>query len=135
MPGPGSGGREMNFTATNRDPPAEEPGGGRPGSVTDPAPQGQVLRHTGEHVDEICPSVPILDVPVLQMGYQVVEVLQKFDVPSVEQVIAVPRISFDQVPPQRAEQLVQVPTEPGHALAVVASKVFSTRELRGFLSG
>ena len=53
------------------------------------------------------------------MGDQVVEVLRKFDVPSVEQVIAVPMNSFDRVPqrsavrrPQKAEQLVEVPTEP-----------------------
>ena len=93
---------------------------------------------TGEHIGEICPYVPILDVLVPQMGDQVVEVLRKFDV----QVIAVPLISFDFVPqrsavrrPKKAEQLVEVPTEPGYALAVVASKVFSRRELRGILSG
>ena len=133
----------MNFTATNRDPSTpqlelfslfeEEPGGG-PGSVADPAPQGRVERHTGEHVDEICPRVPILDVPVPLLGDQVVDVLRMLDVPSVEQVIAVPRISFDCFPqrsavrhPQKAEQWVKVPTEPGYALAVIASKVFSRR--------
>ena len=50
----------------------------RPGSVTNPVPQGQVVRHTGEHVGEICPYVPILDVPVSQLGDQVVEVLDMF---------------------------------------------------------
>ena len=30
---------------------------------------------------------------------------------------------------------MEVPTEPGYALAVVASKVFSRQEIRGFLSG
>ena len=56
-----------------------------------------------------------------------VEVLQKLDVPSVEQVIAVPLISLDHVPqrsairrPQKAEQLVEGPTEPGYLLAVTA---------------
>ena len=80
-------------------------------------------RHTGEHIDEICLYVPDLDVPVAQMGGQVVEVLRKFDTPSVEQVVAAPEISFDRVPqrsavrlPQKAEQLVVVPTEPGYAL-------------------
>ena len=44
-------GREQNYTAETRDPPTpqpelfslyeEEPGGARPGSVTDPAPQGE----------------------------------------------------------------------------------------------
>ena len=62
------------------------------------------------------------------------EVLRKFDVPSVEQVIAVPKISFDRVPqrsavrrPQKAEQLVEVPTEPGYALAVIAVKALERR--------
>ena len=62
------------------------------------------------------------------------EVLRKFDVPSVDQVIAVPRISFDRVPqrsavrrPQKAEQLVEVPTEPGCALAVIATKALGWR--------
>ena len=60
------------------------------------------------------------------MGDQVVEVLRKFDLPSVEQGTAVPKISFDRVPqrsairrPQKAEQLVEVPTEPGYSLAVI----------------
>ena len=66
----------------------------------------------------------------------------KFDVPSVEQVIAVPQISFDRVPqrsavrrPRKAEQLVEVPTEPGHSLAVLASKFCSRRKISGILSG
>ena len=71
---------------------------------------------------------------VPQMGDQVVEVLGKFDVPSVEQVIGVPMVSFDRVPqrsavrrPQKAEQLVEVPTEPGYALAVIATKALGWR--------
>ena len=55
------------------------------------------------------------------------EVLRKLDVPAVEQVIAVPKITFDRVPqrsalrrPQKADQLVEVPTEPVHSLAVIA---------------
>ena len=40
--------------------------GGRPGSVTDPAPQGRVERHTAAHID-ILPFVQILDVPVPQL--------------------------------------------------------------------
>ena len=93
-------------------------------------PQPGVQRHTLEHVVEICPYVPILDVPVPQMGDQVVEVLRRFDVPAVEQVIAVPKISLDRVPqrsavrcqcprsPQTAEQLVEVPTEQGNIILV-----------------
>ena len=58
---------------------------------------------------------------------RVMEVLRKLDVPSVEQVIAVPKISLDRVPqrsairrPQKAEQLVEVPSEPAYVLAVTA---------------
>ena len=37
--------------------------------------------------------------------------------------------------PQTAEQLVDVPTEPGYSLAVIASKLCSRREIRRILSG
>ena len=70
------------------------------------------------------------------------EVLRMLDVPVIEQVIAVPKISLDRVPqrsavpvPQTAEQLVEVPTNLGYTLAVVASKLCSRREIRRFLSG
>ena len=63
-----------------------------------------------------------------------VEVLRKLDVPSVEQVIAVPMISLDRVPqrsavrrPQKAEQLVEVPTEPGYSLTVIAVQALGRR--------
>ena len=76
-------------------------------------------------------------------GNKLVEVLQKIDTRTSHQVIEVPKIFPDSVPqrlvesrpPQMAEQLVEVPTEPGYALAVLAAKVFSKRELLGFLSG
>ena len=62
------------------------------------------------------------------------EVLWKLDVPAVEQVIAVPLISLDRVPersatlrPQKAEQLVEVPTEPGYPLAVLAVRALGRR--------
>ena len=58
------------------------------------------------------------------------------------QVIEVPKLSHDSIPqrsavrrPQNAEQLVEVPTEPGYLLAVLASKFCSRREIRGILSG
>ena len=38
-------------------------------------------------------------------------------------------------PTQMAEQLVEVPTEPGCSLAVLASKFYSRREIHGILSG
>ena len=60
-------------------------------------------------------------------GDQVVEVLRMLDVPVIEQVIAVPKIFLDRVPQrsalrraQKAEQLVEVPTDPGYSLAVIA---------------
>ena len=60
-----------------------------------------------------------------------------------EPVIEVPKILPDRVPqriverrpPQMAEQLVEVPTEPVYVLIVLASKVFSRRELLGLLPG
>ena len=56
------------------------------------------MRHTATQIVDILPYVQILDVPVSQMGAQVVEVLQKIDTPSVEQVIAVPLISLGHNP-------------------------------------
>ena len=117
----------------------------RPESVTDPVPQGWVQRHTVEHRIEACPFVQILDAPVPQMEDQVVELLQKIVTASLVepvQVLAVPKISLDRTPQrsavrrtQMAEQLVEMPTEPGYALAVLASKHYSRSELRGIFSG
>ena len=107
-----------------------------------PCAAGPVERHIAQHNVVFLPCVQILDLPVRHMGDQVVEVLRKFDTPSVKQIFAVPKISFDRVPqrsavrrPQKAKQLVEVPTESGCALAVLASKVFSRRELRDILAG
>ena len=60
------------------------------------------------------------------------ELLQKIVTASLVelvQVIAVPKISLDRTPqrsavrrPQKAEQLMDVPTEPGYSLAVIATK-------------
>ena len=65
------------------------------------------------------------DVPVPLMGEQLVEVYKLLDVMVPEQVIAVPKIFVDDIPPRRlvrdpqlAEQLVAVPT-PSPALAPV----------------
>ena len=115
----------------------------RPAAVLEPRPQGPVQRHTALHIVDILPYVQILDVPVPQMCGQLVEFMQNLDTSTLdEQEIAVPKISLDRIPQrsasrrtQKAEQLVEVPTEPMYALAVVASKVFSRRELHGILSG
>ena len=96
-----------------------------------------------EHRIEVCPFVQILDAPVPQGGNQLVEAFRHLDLHIPEQVIDVPKISSSRgrcrrrrVPVvQTAEQLVEVPTEPGCALSVLASKFYSKRELRGFLSG
>ena len=119
----------------------------RPGSVTDPRPQERVLRHTLEHIVDFmrsAPMVQILDAPVPQMVEQLPDIKHLFDTltPDPEQVIEVPKILPDDVPirtavcdTQLAEQLVEVPTNPGYVLAVVASKFFSRRALWGILSG
>ena len=117
----------------------------RPGSLFDPVPQGRVERHVVEHRIETCPFVQILDAPVPQLGNQVLELLQKIvSSSSVEpvQVIEVPKVFPDRVPqriverrpPQLVEQLVEVPTDPGYALAVVASKLCSRQELRRIIA-
>ena len=88
--------------------------------------------------------VQIRDAPVPQMVEQLPNILHFFDtlMPDPEQVVEVPKILPDDVPmralvreTQLAEQLVEVPTKPGYALAVVASKLFSRRELRGIFLG
>ena len=62
--------------------------------------------------------------------------------PVAEQVIEVPKIFLEDIlsrlscrDPQLGEQLVEVPINRGYSLAVLASKVFSRREISGFLSG
>ena len=78
----------------------------------------RVQRHTVEHIVDIvrvAPMVQILDALVPHMVEQLQDVLQFFA--DAEQVIDVPKISFEDIPtrtlvrdPQLAEQLVEVPT-------------------------
>ena len=91
-------------------------------ALLEPRLQVGVMRHTVVHIVDILPYVQFFDVPVPQMGNQVVEVLQFVDslVPVAEQVIDVPKIFLEDIPsplscrePQLAEQLVEVPTNPG----------------------
>ena len=114
----------------------------QPDRLYEVRPQDRVLRRTVEqNVDAV--TFPSLDVPEPQMANHLVEVLQKIDTRTSHQVIEVPKIFPDSVPqrlvesrpPQLVEQLVEVPTEPEHALVVLASKVFSRQESLGFLSG
>ena len=127
----------------------EELVGGRPPPLPEVAgPQARVLRRTVEPIIESFVPVQMIDVPVPQssMGGVLDQILQRTAdiVPEeVILVIAVPKISSLPCPPPRrvlpvpqtAEQLVEVPTNPGYALAVVASKVFLRREILGILSG
>ena len=132
----------------------EEPGGGRPEAfaeprpqAAEPRPQARVQRHTVEHITDlvrVAPMVQILDAPVPQTGDQLPDILSFFGalLPDPEQVIEVPKLLIDDVPmrvavrdTQLGEQLVEVPTDPGYALAVVASKVVSRRELRQIIAG
>ena len=153
MPGPGRRGREEHDALRRQRPPSpqpelfqlyeEEPGGSRPPCLGEPrGPQEKVQQCTVEQIADVVPMVQILDTAGLLGRHQVVEVLRMLDVPVIEQVIAVPKISLDRVPQrsalpvsQTAEQLVEVPTMPGYTLAVVASKLCSRREIRRILSG
>ena len=90
--------------------------GVRPTPLDEVRPQGKVERHAGI----VYGLVQALDAPVLQMVEHLLDVLQFFAtcLPVVaEQVIDVPKISFEGIPmrtpvrePQLAEQLVEVPT-------------------------
>ena len=81
-------------------------------------PQERDLRRTLEKIVDAVPLVPLLDDPVPQMVDTVLEFFRALDLPVVEQVIAVPKISTDRVSqrlverrlPQMVEQLVDVPT-------------------------
>ena len=117
--------------------------GMRPAPLWEPRPQERVQRHTAEQMIESFVPVPILDLdaPVPQMVEQLVGVLKVFDQSLPEQVIEVPKITLQAgVPhraaprkPQLAEQLVEVPTTPGYALAVVAVQTLGWRAARALL--
>ena len=118
-------------------------GEGRPAALLEPRPQEGVQRHVVECGIEVCPFVQILDVPVPQEGVKLPDILHNFCTfsPDPEQVIEVPKILLDDVPMRAAErdtqlgeQLVEVPTDPLYALAVVASELCSRRGLRRILS-
>ena len=94
--------------------------GSRPPCLGEPrGPQERDQLRTVEQIAVYAPMVQILDAPVPQLVEQLPDVLRFFDrfatVP--EQVIAVPKIFIESVPPraflratQLAEQLVEVPT-------------------------
>ena len=136
----------MKFTAKFREhPPQEAAGtqyfamdvdevpaaGSRPDRLTEVRPQERVLRRTVEQNVEPVRGVPVLDAPVPQMVEHVVDVLKIIDRGPPEQVIEVPKVSLQDVVPLRAalcephlaEQLVDVPTRPGYALALAVVAV------------
>ena len=71
--------------------------GERPAALLEPRLQGRVQRRTVEHVIDVLLHVQILDVPVPQMGDQLVESMQRLDTATPVQVIAVPKISLDRI--------------------------------------
>ena len=101
----------------------------RPAAVLEPRPQGPVQRHTAQHIVDILPYVQILDVPVPQMGGQLMDFMQNLDTLTLdEQVIVVPKISLDRIlqhsalrRTQKAEKLVEVPTDSAYALGAIIS--------------
>ena len=145
----GEWGREQNYTAETQNPPTpqpelfrlfeEEPGGVRPGSVTDPAPQVRVERHVVEHTIEACSFVHILDAPVPQL----VEAFRHLDLHVPEQAIEVPKISSSlhrssrrRVPlVQTAEQLEEVPEFVSFAFLFQQQIVDAPGRPQGLLPG
>ena len=92
-------------------------GGGLPAPLSEVAGRQEVLvRHVVEHMADVCPVVQTLDAPVPQMVDTVLEFFRALDLPVVEQVIAVPKISTDRLSQrlverrlaQMVEQLVEV---------------------------
>ena len=70
-------------------------------------------------------------------GDQVVEVLRMLDVPAIEQVIAVPKISLDLVPQRSADgrTVGGCADDPGVCACGGRLEALSRREIRGILSG
>ena len=94
----------------------EDTEGARPVRLVDVRPQGRVPRRTVEQIADSVPVVPLLHVPVPQPVNSVVDVLKIIDMVSLQDVDPIPVLPA----PQLAEQLVDVPTTPGYAFAVVA---------------
>ena len=98
-------------------------GGRRPGVLEEPEPPNvvdRVLRRTVDQLADAAPMVQVLDTPVPQMVEQLLEVVRRLDIEVPTQVIEVPKISQDFIQerlvdcdlrhPQKAEQLLEVPT-------------------------
>ena len=115
----GEWGSELNHTATIRRTPTphaagtqyfamdvdEVPaaGGSRPDRLAPVSgPQERVQRHFVEQLVEPVRGVPVLDAPVPQMVDHLVDVLKIFDRGLTEQVIEVPKVTLQDVVPERA---------------------------------
>ena len=78
-------------------------GGSRPDMLAPVSgPQERVQRHFVEQLVEPVREVPVLDAPVPQMVDQLVDVLKIFNRGLAEQVIEVPKVTLQDVVPQRA---------------------------------
>ena len=128
------GGHEMYYTAAFRNIPLSQVAGTeyfsldvedvpdtgtRPDRLAGVRQHERVQQHFEDQFVDTASALPILGVPVPLMGEQLVDVLQFFDSlrPVAEQVIEVPKIIIERIPPrtlvrepQLAEQLVEVPT-------------------------
>ena len=96
--------------------------GSRPDRLFDVSgPQERVLQPPMGQLVESVPVAALLDIPVPQMMDQLVDVLKIIDTTSsVEQVIKVPMIAFqDGVPPRRASRAAAGGTVGGGARALL----------------
>ena len=101
-------------------------GGSRPDRLAPVSgPQERVQRHFVKQLVEPVRGVPVLDAPVPKMVDHLVDVLKIFDRSLTEQVVEVPKVTLQDVVPQRAvlrvpqlaEQLVDVPVPESVILA------------------
>ena len=112
--------------------------GSRPPCLGEPrGPQERDQLRTVEQIAVYAPMVQIVDAPVPQLVEQLPDVLRFFDrfatVP--EQVIAVPKIFIESVPPraflratQLAEQLVEVPTVISFSLMSLLQSILAYKQ-------
>ena len=115
-------------------------GGGRLPSLVDVRLQEWLQQRTVEQIVDPVPLVMLLHDVVPQMVEQLVDFLAPLDFRVAEQVIEVLKIVCPPrgartvlCAPQMADQLVEVPTEAGYALAVVAVQTLGWRAARALL--
>ena len=115
----------------------EEPGGRRPPCLGEPrGPQEKVQQCTVEQLADVAPMVQILDTSGLRDGIRWWRCCGCSTCRLSSRSIAVPKISLDRVPQrsalpvsQTAEQLVEVPTNPGvHARGGRLKALFEARD-------